>query len=235
MSAEKKSFTVRVNAELCKSCGYCKELCPKQVYDFGEEMNAAGYKYMDISSASAPAELKQMLGNGEYTVDKMLPLKGKTLVVNRVPIRVREHDQGTIIVFQELSKIQQIEAEARVQLASKGLVAKYDFSDIIGSKSTLGQVVAEAKRYADSAASILIEGETGSGKELFAQSIHNFSKRHRGPFVALNCAALPEHLLESELFGYEEGAFTGARKGGKAGMQTLPGIYIAGYVKSCIR
>lgn len=176
---------------------------------------------INIGSASAPAELKQMLGNGEYTVDNMLPLKGKTLVVNRVPIRVREHDQGTIIVFQELSKIQQIEAEARVQLASKGLVAKYDFSDIIGSKNTLGPVVAEAKRYANSAASILIEGETGSGKELFAQSIHNYSQRHKGPFVALNCAALPEHLLESELFGYEEGAFTGARKGGKAGMFEL--------------
>ena len=176
---------------------------------------------MDIGAAACPPELKQMLGNGEYTVDKVLPLKGKTLVVNRVPIRVREHDQGTIIVFQELSKIQQIEAEARVQLASKGLVAKYEFEDIVGSKNTLGPVIAEAKRYAHSAASILIEGETGSGKELFAQSIHNFSERRRGPFVAVNCAALPEHLLESELFGYEEGAFTGARKGGKAGMFEL--------------
>ena len=176
---------------------------------------------MDVSAASSPPELKQMLGNGEYTVDKVLPLKGKTLVVNRVPIRVREHDQGTIIVFQELSKIQQIEAEARVQLASKGLVAKYEFEDIVGSKNTLNPVIDEAKRYAHSSASILIEGETGSGKELFAQSIHNFSDRRKGPFVAVNCAALPEHLLESELFGYEEGAFTGARKGGKAGMFEL--------------
>lgn len=176
---------------------------------------------MNLDAASSPPELKQMLGSGEYTVDKVLPLKGKTLVVNRVPIRVREHDQGTIIVFQELSKIQQIETEARVQLASKGLVPKYEFEDIVGASTTLDPVIAEAKRYAHSAASILIEGETGSGKELLAQSIHNFSERRKGPFVAVNCAALPQHLLESELFGYEEGAFTGARKGGKAGMFEL--------------
>ena len=176
---------------------------------------------MNIGAASSPPELKQLLGNGEYTVDKVLPLKGKTLVVNRVPIRVREHDQGTIIVFQELSKIQQIETEARVQLASKGLVPKYEFEDIVGAKTTLDPLIAEAKRYAHSTASILIEGETGSGKELLAQSIHNFSERRKGPFVAVNCAALPELLLESELFGYEEGAFTGARKGGKAGMFEL--------------
>lgn len=176
---------------------------------------------MPLDEPDASPELSQLLGNGDYAVDSMITLNGKTFVVNRVPIRVREHDRGTIITFQELSKIQRIEAEARVQFASKGLVAKYNFSDIIGSKDTLGPVVAEAKSYAKSSASILIEAETGAGKELLAQSIHNYSDRKKGPFVALNCAALPEHLLESELFGYDEGAFTGARKGGKAGMFEL--------------
>lgn len=176
---------------------------------------------MDLSAAGSYPELNQLLDNGDYAVDSIVTLKGKTFVVNRVPIRVREHDRGTIIMFQELSSIQRIEAEARMQLASKGLVAKYTFSDIVCSRETLGPVVAEAKSYAKSSASILIEGETGSGKELFVQSIHNLSDRKKGPFVALNCAALPEHLLESELFGYDEGAFTGARKGGKAGMFEL--------------
>jgi transcriptional regulator with PAS, ATPase and Fis domain len=79
----------------------------------------------------------------------------------------------------------------------------------------------KALSYAQVDSTILIEGETGSGKELFAQSIHNASKRRYEPFIALNCAALPENLLESELMGYEEGAFTGARRGGKPGLLEL--------------
>jgi propionate catabolism operon transcriptional regulator len=80
------------------------------------------------------------------------------------------------------------------------------------------QVIANAKRYAETEASILIEGETGTGKELLAQSIHNASRRSSRPFLGVNCSALSEPLLESELFGYEEGAFTGARRGGKIGL-----------------
>ena len=78
-------------------------------------------------------------------------------------------------------------------------------------------VISQAVKFSYSDSNILIHGETGTGKELFAQSIHNSSRRRKGPFVAINCAALPENLLESELFGYVEGAFTGASKGGKMG------------------
>ena len=83
------------------------------------------------------------------------------------------------------------------------------------------KVLNRARAYAKSDSSVLIEGESGTGKELLAQSIHNASARKEGPFVAVNCAAIPENLLESELFGYESGAFTGAKKEGKAGLFEL--------------
>lgn len=92
-----------------------------------------------------------------------------------------------------------------------------EFDDIVGESPALKQVLAEALQVAGSSSTILIGGESGTGKEVLAKAIHFASDRRSGPFVAINCAAIPETLLESELFGYEEGAFTGARRGGKAG------------------
>lgn len=98
-----------------------------------------------------------------------------------------------------------------------GLKANYVFDDILGSSGAIQDCINIAKKYACSAYNILITGESGVGKELFAQSIHNYSPRRNGPFIALNCATLPENLIESELFGYAGGAFTGASKGGQPG------------------
>lgn len=98
-----------------------------------------------------------------------------------------------------------------------GLKANYVFDDIIGSSPAIKNCISIAKKYACSMYNVLITGESGVGKELFAQSIHNYSPRRNGPFIALNCATLPENLIESELFGYASGAFTGATKGGQPG------------------
>jgi transcriptional regulator, propionate catabolism operon regulatory protein len=100
-------------------------------------------------------------------------------------------------------------------------VAKHGFPDILTADSQMIELKELAALYATTDSAVLIQGETGTGKELFAQGTHNASKRCNGPFVAVNCAAIPEHLLESELFGYEGGAFTGARKEGKQGLFEL--------------
>lgn len=147
---------------------------------------------------------------------------GSTLIVsNRVPITVGGEIVGAVFTFQDVSRIQQVEKEVRRELYLKGHVAKHTFDDIITVDDTMREVIARAQRFASTDSTVLISGETGTGKELFAQSIHNASRRRNGPFVAVNCAALPESLLESELFGYEEGAFTGSRKGGKPGLFEL--------------
>jgi transcriptional regulator with PAS, ATPase and Fis domain len=98
-----------------------------------------------------------------------------------------------------------------------GFRANYTFDKIITNNKTMMELITTAKRIAKTHCTVLIEGESGTGKELFAQSIHNESQRRNGPFIAINCAAIPKELVESEFFGYETGSFTGAIKGGMPG------------------
>lgn len=128
---------------------------------------------------------------------------------------------GVVSRFEDVTKTQELEQKIRKELHQKGFVAKYHFTDIVTEDSGMRKILKRAEVYAQTDSSVLIEGESGTGKELLAQSIHNASGRKEGPFVAVNCAAIPENLLESELFGYEPGAFTGAKKEGKAGLFEL--------------
>jgi transcriptional regulator with PAS, ATPase and Fis domain len=123
---------------------------------------------------------------------------------------------GVVSSFRDIGKVMRAENVVRRSL-SKGLVAKYDIDDLIHASPAMRDVVNIGKQYAGTDSTILIMGETGTGKEIFVHGIHNLSQRKQHPFVSINCAALPEQLLESELFGYEEGAFTGSKRGGKAG------------------
>ncbi|MDF2614188.1 MAG: proprionate catabolism activator, Fis family [Clostridia bacterium] len=161
------------------------------------------------------------VGEGIKKLNQIYKYKGTLLSMNTVPIVVKGEIIGTVYTFQKVDKIQQIESEIRKSLYKKGLVAQYVFEDILGKSSSIQKAIAIAKKYSQVESNILLMGETGTGKELFAQSIHNMSTRREGPFVAINCAALPENLLETELFGYVEGAFTGAIKGGKMGLFEL--------------
>lgn len=157
----------------------------------------------------------------EKQLNQLMDINGTLVSTNRVPIIVENQIKGAVATFQDIKTIQENENKIRRTLYKRGLVAKYNFNDIKGESEALKNTIEIAKSFGLSDSTILIEGETGTGKELFAQSIHNISKRKDGPFVAINCAALSMSLLESELFGYEEGAFTGASKGGKIGLFEL--------------
>lgn len=148
----------------------------------------------------------------------IIDVNGNKTMVNSVPIIINNKLFGAVISLQEAKKIQQMEAMLRKEIYARGHIAKFHFESIIGQSPAILNTIETAKDFAATNSNILILGETGTGKEVFAQSIHNESSRAKGPFVAINCASLPAQLLESELFGYVSGAFTGANKEGKPGL-----------------
>jgi PAS domain S-box-containing protein len=164
--------------------------------------------------------IRKITNDGTF-YNKIIKFDHINLNASKIAISQKGTKIGNIISFQDISEIQKIEQNYRVEIESKGLIAKSEFKNIIYSSKIMRDTIEKAKRFAKTDSSILITGETGTGKELIAQSIHNHSYRNSYPFVAVNCAALPETLLESELFGYEKGAFTGADKNGKKGLFEL--------------
>ena len=165
--------------------------------------------------------LPDVLESGEKQLDQIMQIHQTLCNTNRIPILVDGQRRGVVATFQDVKQLQNSEQKIRLKLHEKGLVAKYAFNDILGDSPAIRSTIQIARSYAASRASVLILGETGTGKELFAQSIHNASDRRDGPFVAINCAAVSNSLLESEMFGYEAGSFTGASRGGREGVFEL--------------
>ena len=176
----------------------------------GHNINELRNKYDVFSNMldSGPDQIIFQYNGNEYVLNRQL------VYLDNVPI-------GKTVRMQKLSAIQDMEAATRRRRDESGFVARNSFTRIQGNTPGLIAAKKMAMEYAKSTANVLITGESGSGKEIFAQSIHNGSDFRKGPFVAVNCSALTESLMESELFGYEEGAFTGAKKGGKPGLLEL--------------
>lgn len=163
---------------------------------------------------------------GQKELVALHPINGSDMIANRYPLIIDGELVGAVgtVMFRNpedwllyKNKIQHLVEEVNYYKtkAGKNVKSKYYFSNLIGNSPSFTAVKKLAERVSGSQSAILLLGESGTGKELFASAIHNNSARASFPYVPINCASIPEHLLESELFGYDDGAFTGAKKGGK--------------------
>ncbi|WP_018914630.1 propionate catabolism operon regulatory protein PrpR [Thiomonas sp. FB-6] len=162
--------------------------------------------------------LARTLRDGVEQAEDIVRFGAQTLVISRSPIVERGLRTGAVLTCQDPAAIQRVDRSLRARARPAPTGTRWRLSDLVGQSAAMRRALAQAERFAHSEATVLLVGDSGTGKELFAQGLHAASRRRAQPFVAINCAAFPESLLESELFGYEEGAFTGARKAGKAGL-----------------
>ncbi|VCU71245.1 Propionate catabolism operon regulatory protein [Pigmentiphaga humi] len=167
----------------------------------------------------APAiSLAGQLQRGQKELETIQRVNEKVLIVNRIPIQSGGELLGAVVTAQDAKAIQRVDRNLRTGGSVRPTGIRYELDDLLGSSTAMERVRELGRLYAEVSSTVLIEGESGTGKEVLAQGMHRASPRRDFPFVAINCAAFPEPLLESELFGYEEGAFSGARKGGKSGL-----------------
>ncbi len=202
-------------------------------------LNELGYGFVfideeyNVSALNRAAERilghkkQELLENSAKTIFKLLPdlservhknhffkAQGKTYASSCIPL-MRDSGYSFVLTFMDPAKTSQVNISKG---QAKGFSAKWYFDDIIGKASSMTALIDKASLISRTDSTVLLMGESGTGKELFAQAIHNASPRRNAPFIAVNFAALPENLAESELFGFEEGSFTGAKKGGRVGL-----------------
>jgi PAS domain S-box-containing protein len=173
----------------------------------------------NIGDVIPDTRLMHVLASARPELGAIQRLDDKTVIAtNRIPVVVDGEVRGAVATYQDITEVQNLEQAIRIRLAERGFEAQYTFADIVHRSAPMATCIRMAEKFAKYDTSVLLCGPSGVGKELFAQGIHNAGRRRHSPFVAINCAALPESLIESELFGYVEGSFTGATKKGKAGL-----------------
>ena len=177
----------------------------------------------DLFRGSLHTDFAEVMGTElkEYAGERLVTIQGRKALFRMVPVGMRNRRENTVLIFHEAEAISKQEQKVRSSLYQKGFYARIRFPDIRTESERMKEIIARAEKFARTNANVLILGETGTGKEGMAQSIHNASHRAKKPFVSVNCASIPPSLIESELFGYVEGAFTGARRAGKKGLFEL--------------
>lgn len=183
---------------------------------------------MDVQDVIENSRMHIVAKTGQAEVAEIHPIQGTEMVANRYPLYIDDKLVGAVGTVMFRNAQEWLEYSKKVEPLieelnyykrkfEKDLTSKYNFSQLIGTSLSFQASKQLAEKVSASSSAILLYGESGTGKELFAHAIHDASPRRNFPFVRVNCASIPEHLLESELFGYDEGAFTGARRGGKKG------------------
>jgi len=165
--------------------------------------------------------MEDLLNEGRPEHGEIIAIRDVQTIVSKIPLLVDGRMAGVIVYLKRLEELQEQEIKARRTIHQQGLKAKYTIDHFAAKSTIMKELITRIRKFADSNSNILIVGESGVGKEIVAHSLHNMSQRNGQPFVALNCSTLQENLLDSELFGYEEGSFTGAKRGGKSGLFEL--------------
>jgi len=171
-----------------------------------------------VSEVVKTCKLPDLLSHTGPQVGQVLDVGRNKIAINRAPVIVDGKISGAVATFQDVTEMQNVEQKIRRTLAERGFSAKHTIRDIVHDSGVMQACIDDALHYAQYDTPVLVFGESGTGKELFCQGVHNASARAGGPFVAINCAAIPASLMESELFGYAEGSFTGASRKGRAGI-----------------